>query len=427
MKNAAALIRGTVGIIAMSLLGALPVVAAAQERPTPSQEDVADYKTEAPGLLAEPTLIERAAIFGDRHFGNGAITNGFYTDFWNMIPGAGWISGGPGYRQWYSRDRVFLDTSAAVSWRGYKAAQARFELPRLLRSRLLLGSQVRWRDFTQVPFFGEGAETVDSSISEYRLKSSNLVGYATLRPVEWMDVDVQIGLLKPSVLSRTGPFKRDRLDTRNAFPGNIVFAVPEQPDFVHQDIALTADTRDFPGRPTRGGLVRAAAADYADRDAQIFSFRHYEAEAAGFVPVANSRAVLALHGWLATSDTDEGQFVPFYLQPSLGGHNSLRSYADFRFHDRSLMLVNAEVRLAMMTHVDAAGFVDAGNVGARVRDLDLAKRSYGAGLRLHSRRQTYARLDIARGGEGWRFVFRFTDPLNLTRISERTAPAPFVP
>lgn len=169
------------------------------------------------------------------------------------------------------KDRVFLDTSAAIPWRGYKAAQARFELPRLLRSRLLLGSQVRWRDFTQVPFFGEGAATVDSNLSEYRLTSKNLVGYATLRPVQWVDRDVQIGWLKPSVLSRAGPFKRDRLDTRDVFPGNIVFAVAEQPAFVHRDIAITADTRGYPGRPTRGGLVRAAAADYADRDAQASS------------------------------------------------------------------------------------------------------------------------------------------------------------
>jgi hypothetical protein len=83
--------------------------------------------------------------------------------------------------------------------------------------------------------------------------------------------------------------------------------------------------------------------------------------------------------------------------------------------------------VAMMTHVDAAMFVDAGNVAARVGDLDLGKRSYGAGLRLHSRRQTFARLDVARGGEGWRVLFRLTDPLNLARLTRRSAPAPFVP
>ena len=81
----------------------------------------------------------------------------------------------------------------------------------------------------------------------------------------------------------------------------------------------------------------------------------------------------------------------------------------------------------MMTHVDAAVFFDAGNIAPRLGDLSLDKRSYGAGVRLHTRRQTFARLDIARGGEGWRFVFRLTDPLDLSRLSRRTAAVPFVP
>lgn len=220
---------------------------------------------------------------------------------------------------------------------------------------------------------------------------------------------------------------RDRPDTHNVFPSDIVFALPDQPTFVHSEAAVTADTRDFPGHPTRGGLVRAAAASYSDRDSGLFSFRRYEAEGAGFIPLADSRVVIALHGWLVTSDTNEGRFVPFYLQPSIGGKNSLRGYADYRFHDRNLMLLNAEARIAVMTHVDAAVFLDAGNVASRFGDLNLAKRSYGAGLRLHSRRQTFALLDVARSDEGWRFIIRFAEPLNLSRIWRRTAAVPFVP
>jgi hypothetical protein len=402
--------------------------AAAQERQTTIEDQTADdYNSEPDGLITEPDVIERAAIFGDRHFGNGRLTNGFYVDAWNMIPGAGWVSGGPGYRRWYARDRVFVDSSAAISWRGYKTAQARFELPRLLHSRLVVGSHAQWQDFTQVSFFGNGGTSLESNASEYRLRSSNLVGYATLRPFESMGIEAHIGWLKPSILPRAGVFRRDRPETHDVFPGDIVFALPEQPDFVHSGAALTIDTRDFPGHPTRGGLVRAAATRYSDGDSGVFDFRRYEAEAAHFLPLAESRVIIALHGWLVASDTGEQQVVPFYLRPSLGGHNSLRGYADYRFHDRHLMLFNAEVRIAMMTHVDAAVFLDAGNVASRIGDLDLEKRSYGAGLRLHSRRQTYARFDVARSDEGWRLLLRLTDPLNLSRVARRTAAAPFVP
>jgi hypothetical protein len=137
--------------------------------------------------------------------------------------------------------------------------------------------------------------------------------------------------------------------------------------------------------------------------------------------------VLALHGWVASTQTDLGQIVPFYLEPSIGGQNSLRSFPDFRFHDRNLALVNVEARIAVFSHMDAAVFVDAGNVAPRFGDLNLDKRSYCVGARFHTRRETFARVDVARGVEGWRLVFRLTEPLNPSRYSRRTADAPFVP
>lgn len=370
----------------------------------PSPPPPPEMEPPPPGLITEPSAVDRAAAFMDRHFANGDITNGFYIDFANMIPGAGWISGGPGYRSWYAKDAIFVDGSAAISWNRYKTAQARFELPKLLRSRLAAGGQLRWQDFPQVQFFGEGADSLESNRSEFGLKSTNVVGYATVRPVEWVGIGAQIGWLQPSISSRAA-----------------------QPTFMHTELSVTGDTRDYPGHPTRGGLFRAAVTNYSDRDAGVFTFRRYEAEGAHFVRFADSRVVLALHGWLVASDTGEGRFVPFYLLPSLGGQNTLRSYDEYRFHDRHMAVINAETRIAMMTHVDAAVFVDAGNVAARFGDLNLDKTSYGAGLRLHSRRQTFARFDVARGGEGWRLVLRLTDPLNLRRLSRRTAAIPFVP
>ena len=196
---------------------------------------------------------------------------------------------------------------------------------------------------------------------------------------------------------------------------------------MHTEIAVSADRRDYPGHPTSGGLVRGSITGYADRDAGLFSFRRYEAEAQHFVPFDRGRMVLALHGWVAASQTNPGQIVPFYLEPSIGGQNSLRSFTDYRFHDRNLALLNVEARIAVFTHMDGAVFVDAGNVAARFGDLNLDKRSYGVGVRFHTRRETFARVDAARGVEGWRLVFRLSEPLNPSRYSRRTADAPFVP
>jgi hypothetical protein len=390
------------------------------------QVDAQDAMDPPRGLVEEPDIVQRAVTFIDRRQGNVELASGVYLDFANMIPGAGWISAGPGYRRWYAQDRVILDTSAALSWRGYTIAQARIELPRMARSRLAVGSQARWQDFMQVNFFGQGADTLESTRSEYRLTSRNAVGYATLRLLESVAIEGSVGWLRPDISEPAGWFERDRPDTRDVFPSDVVFAIPDQPTFVHSEAAVTADTRDFWRHPTRGGLYRAAASNYAARN-KLFSFRRYEAEAAHFVPVGGTHLVVALHQWLVASDTSAGQVVPFYLQPSLGGHNSLRAYSDYRFHDRNLIVVNAEGRIALMAHVDAALFVDAGNVAAVLADLNLDKRSYGAGVRLHTRRQTFARLDLAHGDEGWRLVVNLTDPLALSRLSRRTAAVPFVP
>ena len=92
-----------------------------------------------------------------------------------------------------------------------------------------------------------------------------------------------------------------------------------------------------------------------------------------------------------------------------------------------MLVANAELRVALMTHLDVVAFADAGNVAARLGDLDLDKRSYGGGLRFHSRRETFIRLDVANGREGWRTIFSLSDPLSITRASRRTAAAPVVP
>src|SRR5574341_540506 len=105
-------------ILALILLCAAPLAASAQD--TPRVPDIAEPQ----GFLTEPSAITRAALFADRHFGKGDLNNGFYVDFGKMIPGAGWLSGGPGYRKWMGRDTMLLDASAGSSVNGYKSAQA---------------------------------------------------------------------------------------------------------------------------------------------------------------------------------------------------------------------------------------------------------------------------------------------------------------
>jgi hypothetical protein len=121
------------------------------------------------------------------------------------------------------------------------------------------------------------------------------------------------------------------------------------------------------------------------------------------------------------------QQVPFYMMPSLGGANTLRGYSNYRFHDRHLLLASAESRWPIFAHVDAAAFVDSGTVAARAEDLGLDKVVYGFGMRVHSHSSTTARVDVVHTDEGWKVMFRSSDPFNLARLKRWTAAVPFVP
>lgn len=414
------------------LLAVSPGVVLAQEAPAASADAQPGPPVKAPasGMLSEPGFLADAINFVVKRVGDGTgpVKNGFYPEFSNMVTGSGWLGAGPGYRQTLFNKRAFADVSAALSWHTYLMAQGRFELTSLANSHLAIGTQAMWRDSTQVSYFGIGAATPEDDRSLYRVKSTDVVGYATARPNKWLAIGGELGWLKrPQVRAASGAFKPGYPDTLLQFPNDPGVSLSIQPNFLHGEVSITADTRDNHGHPTSGGLYRAAVLNYTDQSTGTFSFRQLEAEAAQFIPVADGRLVIALHGWTVLSDVGTGHAIPFYLMPSVGGNNTLRDYTEYRFHDNDMVVVNAEARLAMFTHMDVAAFVDAGSVAPRAGDLSFDKTSYGAGLRLHTERVTLARLDVANGAEGWRFVFRTSDPLRLSRLSRRLVAIPFAP
>jgi surface antigen Omp85-like protein len=382
------------------------------------------------GLLKEPKLIVSAIDLARDKFGDGTGTpkSGFYPELSNMVTGAGWLAIGPGYRQFLSNGRVFIDGSAALSWHLYKMAQGRIELPTLADSHLVVGAQGMWQDETQVNYFGLGSDSTEDDRSQYRFQTHDIVGYAKYLPNSTVTINGEFGWLgRPKIMEPGGTFKGDFPDVREAYPTDPAVSLETQPSLLHSEAAITADTRNHRGYPTSGFVYRAALTQYTDRSGGTFSFREYEAEGLQLVPIGTGKWVLAFHGWTVHGDVPDGHAIPFYLLPALGGNNTLRAYSNFQFHENNLLVVNAESRLRLTPHIDMALFADAGNVAHDFGDLNLDKRAYGAGLRLHTDTTTVARMDVAHGDEGWRFVFRTTEPFRLARIRRQIAAMPFMP
>jgi outer membrane protein assembly factor BamA len=378
-------------------------------------------------IFREPAAMTKGFNFAEKYFkeSDGQRKAGWYPVFKTNVTGDGWISAGSGYRLPLFERRAWFDGSAAVSWRGYKTAQATFEVPDIRSSRVGLGTQLLWQDLTQIQYFGAGPGTSRDMRSDYRLKNTDVIGFATYRPADALTLEGRD--IEPTLSSSAGPFDRGYPDAMTIFPSEPGFDPDRQPPFVHAQLSATADTREHPGHPRSGGVYRAAWSAYSDRDTGRFSFRRYELEGVHFVPLSPVRWTLAFHGWSVLSDTNTGHDIPAYLLPSLGGSTTLRSYSDYRFHDRHLLLVSAESRWALFEHIDGAVFGDAGSVAPRFRELTLENVSYGAGLRVHIRSSTVARIDVAHGGEGWRLLMRLNEPFRLNRLSRRTAAIPFVP
>ena len=408
-------------IAAITLAGAVSALAQEASRPEPTHEKFT--------VAGEPKPVTFVADFVGGYVGDGSgeEKSGFYPSFGRIVTGAGWISLGPGYRLRVFDDRAVIDASAAVSWRAYKLGQARFEFTDLADSHVAVGTQVLWQDLTQVNYFGNGPDSSVDGRSEYRVKTADVVGYGSYRPARWLTVGASAGRLgAPTLTAATGPFDRGYPDARVTHPSEPAFLLERQPSFAHGTVSIVADTRDYPDHPSRGALYQAAFTRYSDLDLSRFTFNRYEAEGAQLVPLLYDGLVLAFHGWTAMSDTADGQAVPLYLMPSLGGTSMLRAFPNYRFHDRNLLVLNAEARVALTMHIDTALFVDAGSVAPTVGDLRVANASYGLGIRLHTHMKTTVRLDAAHGREGWRVSFSLNDPFRLRRLTRHTAAVPFV-
>jgi len=398
-------------------------------RPALAQEAPRTVEPHGPALFDEPDLLTAALDFAGRYIsdGEGERDEGFYPKIGGMISGAGWISAGPGYRSALFGGRAFADAHAAVSWRGYLKANAKVEFPLMADGRLAAGIEALWQDSTQVNYFGLGPDSSEDLRSQYRLQTMNVVGYARYRPRRWLGLSSRFGWIdRPSISSPTGPFRPDTPAAEAAFPGDPAMTTPEQPQFLHGEVAITADTRDFRNHLTGGSLYHASAGAYV-ADEQRYSFQRYEVEGLQALPMFDRAMVVILHGWGLFTHASPGQDVPFYLMPSLGGSYTLRGYSNYRFHDRHLLLASAESRWPIFAHLDGAVFVDTGTVAARVGDLGFDKTVYGFGLRLHTHRATLARLDFAHTAEGWQVMFRSSDPFDLDRLTRWVAAVPFVP
>ncbi len=332
--------------------------------------------------------------------------DGWYPRLGGMTRGSGFAIG-PGYRIHTFADRLFVDLSAGISIKGYKAADANIRWLQALGDRLELWTDVRYEDFPQEDFFGMGFASSEDARTSYDFDSSDIALRAQLTPAPWLRAGTTLGYLRPDIgpgTDRNYP-SIEALFTDAEAPGLIA-----QPNFLHTTMYGEIDYRDQRGNPHSGGFYRASLGFWDDRTLEQFDHKRFDATATQHVPLTASRRHV-LSGRLGTTyvNNETGERVPFYFLGYVGGVDTIRSYREFRFKDENAVWAGAEYTWTFHDYVSLVTFLDAGEVNANWRDIDLRgwKKGYGAGVRVHHDDQTFARLDFGTGGgEGWQIFLK---------------------
>lgn len=192
------------------------------------------------------------------------------------------------------------------------------------------------------------------------------------------------------------------------FDASLVPGLTGRTDFNRFEVAAGINYREPRGNPRRGGQYLLAYSYYDDTGLGRYDFHRLDVDLQQYLPFLMERRVFALRAAASLTDPGPGGEVPFYLMPTLGGPSDLRGYRRHRFRDRNALLLQAEYRWEVFTALDAALFVEAGQVAPRLGDfsMDRFQTDYGIGFRFGSVEGVFLRIEGAFGStDGKRLIF----------------------
>ena len=339
------------------------------------------------------------------------------------IAPSGGIGAGIGYttpksQDWFHNGEARITVNKYWSVMGETGRQTQ-------RTRFGLFAEVR--DMNRLDFFGLGPDSRRSDRVDFALRETSVGARGWVRATPLLRLDASAQLYSPN-LSR-GKSPRVPSIEESLFAG-VVPGVNDAPNFgryrgsaqVIYPVLADPDTADV--FDNYQGMYQMAIESVRDTDHGRFNFHRFETEVQQRFPGFRPGQRLTVHGLIAA--TNSGGAVPFYLQYPLGGGSSLaafradtigtdgtkatlRSFHEYRFRDRNLLLMQAEYRVPLHEMVHATVFLDSGRVAPTVSDLFGGLKA-GTGFSLSYMRKgaALARMDVGYGsGEGVRVFWTF--------------------
>ncbi|MCW5963865.1 MAG: BamA/TamA family outer membrane protein [Bryobacterales bacterium] len=328
--------------------------------------------------------------------------------FGGLAAGAGFALGPEYYREDFAKGQLLLRGAAQVSFTGAQKIDLELAAPRLANQRLDWRVQAVRHNYPRLNYYGPGPDSEKTGRSNFRLEDNAFDTTVTFKPVNVLQLGVSTGYL----MVNTGPGTNKRLiSAEQQYSPESTAGLDEQGNSFRYGFFAQVDNRDNPGGPRSGGSYTFQYNRYDDRSLDRFDFQRISVDLQQYFPLFNKRRVIALRARTNQSFTRDGQQVPFYLQPVLGGNHDLRGYRPFRFYGDNSIVMNAEWRWEVFSGLDMALFADAGKVYNRRSEFNFRnlESAAGFGMRFNARNNTFVRLDVGFSHEGYQVWFAFGD------------------
>ena len=329
-----------------------------------------------------------------------------------LVVGVGGLGPGAGFAvgflpEWRSdNERLRFKLGGIISTQLFHRAGAGVELPHLARNDLTVGFEGVHRYLPQLEYYGSGPDSSLNNQTDFLREDTLFESTVNFNLKRNVASTCRFGKLFLNI----GPGTNGSLpSTETVFTPVEAPGIDEQSNYVLGGCSVESDGRDFFGDPHKGTYLGAGYDRYQAVDIGRFSFNRVSGVAEHYIPFLNHRRVIAMRAKTELAWHASDQVVPFYMQSTLGGDQTLRGFPRFRFYGENSILFNLEYRWAISMGWDMAIFGDAGKVFNRPRDISLKglEPSVGSGFRLKSDQGLAARFDIGFSREGGHVWLRF--------------------
>ena len=400
------------------VLVAAAVPALAQQQPatgaTTREETIAAERNDKVAeLWPERTspIVDRANRLVERGFHEGLDSgkgaNGPQIVLGGMRSGQGFTAG-MGYRRsdlWAER-LGYRATGRATLQRAY-LFDFNLDFQGLKTERTAVRWYTKYESSPDIDFYGLGNTSPKENHTSFSYDDLTTDVDAAYQALRHLEVGFTTGYLHAD--SSRGHDDFTPID--ELFPPDQIPGFNEDTQFTRIGAFVDFDYRDSKTGPRSGGVLGMRYREYWDIDRRTFAFRQTEYEFQQYIPYFNKSRVIAIRSAVVLTFPKEGNEVPIYLQPVLGGNDDLRGFGGYRFRDNHSVYVGVEHRWQASSILEMSAFLDAGKVVPLKRNIDPSRMNYsgGIGFRVRVRSAIVSRTDFAVSREGFRIAWTFSD------------------